>query len=145
MLRWNYKILKYIGGILPTFACHFQKCMQISTIFNRSLAPPCREPTFATRYAVATPELYDPIDIIMCNVFTFSHFKRLKYFFFFKLCRTLWIIPVSWVTNIEKSHTQTARPELPVGQTNVCTLRGSNPRHAAQQSNAQPLHQSCRL
>ena len=48
-------------------------------------------------------------------------------------------------TNIEKSHTQSARPGTTICRPyKYCSVRGSNPRHAAHQSIAPPSRHSCR-
>ena len=48
-------------------------------------------------------------------------------------------------TNIQNHiHKQPDSEKFPVGHTNICSVRGSNPLHAAQQSIAQPLRHSCR-
>ena len=52
---------------------------------------------------------------------------------------------VGALTNIENHiHKQPDPEQLHVAHTNICSVRGSNPRHAAQQSVIQPLRQPCR-
>lgn len=66
-----------------------------------------------------------------------------------KRCPTLEITPVSWVRSQTCNVTYTRHPDpehISAGHTNICSVRESNPRPLAQQSNAQPLRQpSCQL
>ena len=55
---------------------------------------------------------------------------------------TLGINPVSWVRLLTLKKQPTL--EQPVGRTNIFSMWEWNPRHAAQQSNVQPLQQPWR-